>query len=327
MSDPAPRILFLAEHNGHCFAQHVFRALAAAQQLGEVTWAVLLDPLVHDEQALFKTITSVRVQKVLKLSSPKFSHFLPEPVAEACLQVVQALGPFDAIVAPVGVLGKKMLPRLAALLGVEMVSNVTEIASLHEMVHPIYAGNALERVRISGSPVVLSVRAAYFSAQPVDGKPLVENFKLEEDTLLTPTVFHQLLKSESKRPALNAARVVVSGGRGLQSGENFKLLEPLADVLDAAIGASRAAVDAGFVSNEYQVGQTGQMVSPDLYIAIGISGAIQHVAGMKDSRVIVAINQDPNAPIFEVADYGLVGDLFSIVPELTAALKAKKEKG
>jgi electron transfer flavoprotein alpha subunit len=232
------------------------------------------------------------------------------------LEILKIAKEFTHILAPANTWGKNLLPRLAACLDCGMISDVIEIKSSDTFIRPIYAGNALETVKNLDTIKLLTVRPTAFQTEPVETK----NITLTINNTFTKTIFIDYKTTPSTRPELSHAKIIISGGRGLQSAENFKLLEQLADKLNAAIGASRAAVDAGFVPNDYQVGQTGKIVAPQLYVAIGISGAIQHIAGIKDSKVIVAINKDPDAPIFQIADYGLVGDLFEIVPELIRLL-------
>ena len=258
------------------------------------------------------------VAKVLHAEGDALAHQLAEPVAAL---IVSLAGPYDAIVAAATSAGKNVMPRVAALLDVMQVSDVTGIVSPDTFERPIYAGNAIETVQSGDAKKVVTVRPAAFKAAETGGNAPVETVDAGAAVAdKSAFVGAELVRLE--RPELTSARIVISGGRAFQSAENFrKYLEPLADKLGAAIGASRAAVDAGYAPNDYQVGQTGKVVAPDLYIACGISGAIQHLAGMKDAKVIVAINKDPDAPIFQVADYGLVGDLFTILPELEKALE------
>ena len=245
---------------------------------------------------------------------------LDHQLAEAMAPLVAGLaGEYTHILAPADTFGKNFMPRAAALLGVQQISDITAILSDDSFERPIYAGNAIATVRSRDAPKLITVRGTAFRAAALDGAAPVEPVAFDAPGGGGSRFVGRAL-SRSERPELTSARAIVSGGRGMGSGENFALLEALADKLGAAVGASRAAVDAGFVPNDYQVGQTGKIVAPELYIAVGISGAIQHLAGMKDSKVIVAINKDEEAPIFQVADYGIVGDLFKLVPELTAAL-------
>jgi electron transfer flavoprotein alpha subunit len=256
------------------------------------------------------------VSKVLVADAPHFADGLAENVAE---QILAVAGSYSHILAPASAFGKNVLPRVAAKLDVAQISEITKVDSPDTFERPIYAGNAIATVQSGDSVKVITVRGTGFDAAASEGgSAAVETVSSVGDSGKSSFVGRELAKSD--RPELTGARIVVSGGRGMGSGDNFKILEPLADKLGAAMGASRAAVDAGYVPNDWQVGQTGKIVAPTLYIAVGISGAIQHLAGMKDSKTIVAINKDPEAPIFSVADYGLVGDLFEVVPALVKEL-------
>ncbi|MBY6265872.1 electron transfer flavoprotein subunit alpha/FixB family protein, partial [Azospirillum sp. 412522] len=255
------------------------------------------------------------VAKVLLADDASYEHALAEPVA--ALLVSLAPG-YSHVLAAATSAGKNVLPRVAALLDVAMISEITAVVAADSFERPIYAGNAIATVQSADPVKVITVRTTAFEAAPASGSAAVESIAAVADPALSGFVSAELSKSE--RPELTSARIVISGGRGMQSGDNFHLLEAIADKLGAAVGASRAAVDAGFVPNDYQVGQTGKIVAPDLYVAVGISGAIQHLAGMKDSKVIVAINKDEEAPIFQVADYGLVADLFKALPDLQQAV-------
>jgi len=255
------------------------------------------------------------VSKVLVADAPHFADGLAENVAE---QILAIAGSYSHILAPATAYGKNILPRVAAKLDVAQISEITKVDSPDTFERPIYAGNAIATVQSGDSVKIITVRGTAFDSAAAGGSAAIETIAAVADAGTSSFVGRELAKSD--RPELTAAKVIVSGGRGIGSADNFKILEPLADKLGAAMGASRAAVDAGFVPNDWQVGQTGKIVAPTLYIAVGISGAIQHLAGMKDSKVIVAINKDPEAPIFSVADYGLVGDLFEAVPELVKEL-------
>jgi electron transfer flavoprotein alpha subunit len=289
-------------------------AIAAARKLGDVHALIAGKDVGGLAQAAARL---PGVSKILVADDAALEHQLAEPLAAL---VVALAADYSHIFAASTAMGKNVLPRVAALLDVQPISDVAEVIDAATFVRPIYAGNALATVTSSDAKKVITVRAASFDPVAAEGGAA----SLEPVTVPAVAPKSRYVGAElsqSARPELSAARVIISGGRGLQSGENFtRLIEPIADKLGAAVGASRAAVDAGFVPNDYQVGQTGKVVAPDLYIAVGISGAIQHLAGMKDSKVIVAINKDEDAPIFQVADYGLVGDLFTILPELQKAL-------
>jgi electron transfer flavoprotein alpha subunit len=307
-------ILVIAEHN-HVGLKAVTRnTLAAAVKIGGDIHVLVAG---HDAaQAAQQASALAGVAKVLLVDAPHYA----DQTAENLAALAQSLASgYSHILAPASVFGKNFLPRVAGLLDVAQISDIIAVISPDTFVRPIYAGNALATVQSADAVKVISVRGTAFEPVGDGGSAPVENVAPAADTKLSKLVGREIAKSE--RPELGAAKIIVSGGRGLGSGENYKkLLEPLADKLNAALGASRAAVDAGYVPNDFQVGQTGKIVAPQLYIAIGISGAIQHLAGMKDSKVIVAINRNEDEPIFQVADYGLVADLNEVVPQLTAAL-------
>ena len=308
-------VLVLAEHHDGQLAEATLHAITAARALDDA-----LDVLVagHECGALAEAAVKVPgVARVLQVEHPAYA----EPVAEDLALLLKELAPaYQAILAASTTHGKNVMPRLAALLDVAQLSDIVEVLGPDTFKRYIYAGNALATVQTSDALKVITVRTTAFDAAPSEGgSASVERIDAVDPAGIARFVGREV--SGGERPELTSARIVVSGGRGMGSGDNFRIIEELADVLDAAVGASRAAVDAGYVPNEYQVGQTGKIVAPELYIAVGISGAIQHLAGMKDSKVIVAINKDEEAPIFQIADYGLVGDLFQVVPELTAELR------
>jgi electron transfer flavoprotein alpha subunit len=307
-------VLVLIDHDSAGIKQPSRSAIAAAAQLGDV------HALVAGENAAAAAEAAAKIDKVAKVflaEDAAYAHALAEPLAAL---IVSMAGEYTHILSASSAVGKNVMPRVAALLDVQQVSDISSIVDADTFVRPIYAGNALATVKSSDAKKVITVRAASFDPVAAEGGAAsVEKIAAAATGDLSKFISAELSKSE--RPELSSAKIIVSGGRGMQNGENFtKLIDPVADKMHAAVGASRAAVDAGFVPNDYQVGQTGKVVAPDLYIAIGISGAIQHLAGMKDSKVIVAINKDEDAPIFQVADYGLVGDLFTILPELDKAL-------
>jgi len=307
-------ILVIAEHDNAALKPATLNTLGAAKQIGGDVHVLVAG---RGCQAVAQAAAAVPgVGKVLLADAAQYKDQLAENLAALVAGLARDYG---HVLAPATTFGKNFMPRVAAVLDVAQVSDISAVKSPDTFVRPIYAGNALATVQSKDAIKVITVRSTGFEAVPATGgTATIATIAAAADTGLSTLVGRELTKSE--RPELTAARVIVSGGRGMGSGENFKLLEPLADRLNAAMGASRAAVDAGFVPNDWQVGQTGKIVAPDLYIAVGISGAIQHLAGMKDSRVIVAINKDEEAPIFQVADYGIVGDLFKVVPELVKDL-------
>ena len=306
-------ILVFAEHDNSTLKAETLKTVAAAQAIGsDITLLVA----GYNCQNVVDTAAKVNgVSKVLVADNAIYEHQLAENI---CLLVVELAAEYEHIIATALTTGKNFMPRVAALLDVTQISDIIGVESSDTFIRPIYAGNAIATVQSLDSKKVITVRSTGFDAVATDGNAEVVKLDLVTDAGNSSHVSDEL--TESERPDLGAASVIISGGRGMQNGDNFKLLEGIADKLGAAIGASRAAVDAGFVPNDMQVGQTGKIVAPDLYIAVGISGAIQHLAGMKDSKIIVAINKDPEAPIFQVADYGIVADLFDALPELESKL-------
>ncbi|MFO8604427.1 FAD-binding protein [Legionella pneumophila serogroup 1] len=307
--------LVLVEHNNQQLHPATRNTLSAALELGD---KITLLVVGYQCRSVAEEAASLEgVHAVLHVDNPCYEHQLAEAVSDL---VVSFANSFSAILAPSSTYGKNILPRVAAQLDVTQISDVSKIINSDTFEHPVYAGNAIETVRVLDSLKIMTIRTTAFdpitSSQEVC---CIESIDKEFQAKGSQFVRHELSKSE--RPDLGSAKIVVSGGRGLQNAEKFKLIEELADTLGAAVGASRAAVDAGFAPNDYQVGQTGKVVAPMLYIAVGISGAVQHLAGMKDSKVIVAINKDADAPIFQIATYGLVGDLFELVPQLIEHLK------
>jgi electron transfer flavoprotein alpha subunit len=306
-------ILVIAEHDEGALKSGTLNTITAATQIGaDVTVLVAGDGSAAVAAEAAKV---AGVSRVLVADAPHYGKPTAENVAALVLSIA---GNYGHVLAPATNFGKNFMPRVAARLDVAQISEISAVVSPDTFVRPIYAGNALATVQSKDAIKVITVRATAFEPAAAGGSAPVEALAAVADTGQSAVTGRNLTKSA--RPELAAARIIVSGGRGMGNGENFKLLEALADKLGAAVGASRAAVDAGFVPNDYQVGQTGKVVAPELYVAVGISGAIQHLAGMKDSKVIVAINKDAEAPIFQVADYGLVADLFQAVPELTAEL-------
>lgn len=307
--------LVLVEHNNQNIHPSTRNVLSAALELDDKPTLLVVGHQcrsVAEEAAVL-----AGVHAVWYVDKPCYEHQMAEQISELLVSFASS---FDVFLAPASTYGKNILPRTAALLDVAQISDVSKIIDTQTFEHPIYAGNAIETVRVLDAKKVMTIRTTAFnSVSAQQSACCIESMNQEFVSKGSEFVRHEL--SQSERPDLGSAKIIVSGGRGLQSAEKFKLIEELADTLGAAVGASRAAVDAGFVPNDYQVGQTGKVVAPTLYIAVGISGAVQHLAGMKDSKVIVAINKDEDAPIFQIANYGLVGDLFELVPQLIEQLK------
>jgi electron transfer flavoprotein alpha subunit len=311
--------LLLAEHDNKSLKDSTNKALTAAKALGGDIHILVAG---KDAKAAADAAAKLDgVKKVMLADGAAYQHQLAEPLAAL---VVSLAGSYDAIVAPATSNGKNVMPRVAALLDVMQVSDVSKVIGPDTFERPVYAGNAIQTVKSKDAKKVLTIRTSTFQATGEGGSAPVENVPATADPGISSFVGEELSKSD--RPELTSAKIIISGGRAMQNRENFgKYIEPVADLLGAGMGASRAAVDAGYAPNDWQVGQTGKVVAPELYIAVGISGAIQHLAGMKDSKVIVAINKDEEAPIFQVADYGLVADLYQALPELQAELaKVKK---
>jgi electron transfer flavoprotein alpha subunit len=307
-------ILVIAEHDNTSIKPATLNAVTAAAKIGGE-----LHLLVAGSGCTAAAAAAAKIAGVAKVCVADAAHYADQSAENIAALVIANAAGYSHIISPATTGGKNFMPRVAALLDVAQISDIVAVEAADTFVRPIYAGNVLATVQSADAVKVITVRTTAFEAAGDGGTASIENLAATADSGKSKLVGRDLTKSE--RPELTAAKIIVSGGRGLGNGENYhKLLEPLADKLNAALGASRAAVDAGFVPNDYQVGQTGKIVAPQLYIAIGISGAIQHLAGMKDSKVIVAINKDPEAPIFQVADYGLVGDLFEVVPQLVEAL-------
>jgi electron transfer flavoprotein alpha subunit len=307
-------ILVIAEHDNASLKAATLNTVAAARKIGGEIHA-----LVAGASCAAAVRQAAALQGVALVKVADAAHYGAQTAENLAALVIANASGYSHILAPATTFGKNLAPRIAALLDVAQISEIIAVESVDTFVRPIYAGNALATVKSVDAVKVITVRTTAFDAVDSGGAAAIENLAAATDTAQTQFLGRELTKSA--RPELGAAKIIVSGGRGLGNGENYHhLLEPLADKLGAALGATRAAVDSGFVPNDYQIGQTGKVVAPQLYIAVGISGAIQHLAGMKDSKVIVAINKDADAPIFQVADYGLIGDLFEVVPQLTAMM-------
>ncbi len=304
-------VLVLIEHNNQNLKASSLNTITAAKKIDKSVHAVILGE--NCSKVAGEVSKCQDVEEIFLADNNIYKNHIAENIAPV---IVELADKYSHILAPSSTFGKNIMPRIAALLDVAQISDIISVESNDTFIRPIYAGNANLKVKSTDSKKIITVRTTNFEAAKLDGgNAKIEKIEKKEDPGLSKFVKNELNKSD--RPELTAAGIIISGGRGMESGKNFSLLEEVADKLKAAIGASRAAVDAGFVPNDYQVGQTGKVVAPELYIAVGISGAIQHLAGMKDSKIIVAINKDEEAPIFQVADYGLVGDLFKILPEFS----------
>lgn len=308
------RVLVIAEQDGKSVKVATLNTITAGLAIGAELDVAICG---HNIDSLANEVATIKgVQKVIQIDGPGLMHPIVEAYEKALLTVVSD---YTHVLAPATTFGKNLMPRLAAKLDVMQISDVIKINSPEVFERPIYAGNVIMTVESQDKQKIMTIRPTTFDKAEAGGKASIEKKEFSENSIHSH--FIKLEESKSERPDLGAARVVVSGGRGVGSKENFHIIDALADSLGAAVGASRAAVDAGYVPNDYQVGQTGKVVAPELYIAVGISGAIQHLAGMKDSKTIIAINKDPDAPIFQIADYGFVGDLFEVVPQITQSFK------
>ena len=307
-------VLLIAEHNNKEFKPFTLNAISAASQVNEDVHVLVLG---SNSDSVAKSISEVpNVKKVIHINNPLYENYLAENYTSAIIKLANG---YSHIICSANTFGKNLMPRIAALLDVSQISDITKVVSDDTYVRPIYAGNAFATVKSTDKIKCVTIRPTSFDPAPTSGGSAeIQNGNPGEASDLSKFIKKEEIKSD--RPELGTARVVISGGRGMQSGENFKLITAVADKLNAAIGASRAAVDAGYITNDHQVGQTGKVVVPDLYIAVGISGAIQHLAGMKESKVIVAINKDGEAPIFSIADYGLEADLFDALPKFLEEL-------
>ncbi len=310
------KILVIIEHDNVSVKQSSFSTIAAAAQIGESIEAIVLGYGIS--RALDQLKSSDKLDKIYSLDNEIFKDPIAENISRAIHKFIEGKG-YTHILSPSTTFGKNLSPKISAFLDVQQISDITKVISSDTFERPIYAGNAIAKIKSNDSVKVITVRSTCFEPVTCSSEVDVENLKLEsnKDSFVDFVTYDQ---SKSDRPELTSAKIVISGGRGMQNGDNFKLLEGIADKLGAAMGASRAAVDAGFVPNDWQVGQTGKIVAPDLYIAVGISGAIQHIAGIKDSKFIACINKDEEAPIFNFSDYGLVGDLFDVLPKLEEKL-------